>query len=84
MQKYGKFSISFPFLSSETYHLYNLLKSLHGIPLKDPKFSDTKYFCCKLPKIQTKRPKHRIFCPKDANEIANSEDMDQTAPLEAV
>ena len=40
--------------------------------------------CCKLPKIQTKRPNHRIFCPKDANEIANSEDPDQTAPLGAV
>ena len=28
----------------------------------------------KLPKIQTKRPNHRIFCPKVANGIANSED----------
>ena len=51
---------------------------------KDPKFSDARKLCCKLPKIQTKRPNHRILCPKDANGIANSEDPDQTAPLGAV
>ena len=49
---------------------------------KVPKFSDVRKLCCKLPKIQTN--KHRIFCPKDANGIANSEDPDQTAPLGAV
>ena len=48
---------------------------------KVPKFSDAGKHCCKLPEIQTKRPNHRIFCPKHANEIANSEDPDQTAPL---
>ena len=41
-------------------------------------------FAVKLPKIQTTRPNHGIFCPKDANGIANSEDPDQTAPLGAV
>ena len=51
---------------------------------KLPKFSDTKIFCCKLPKIQTKRPNLRVFCQKHANGIANSEETDQTAPLGAV
>ena len=37
-----------------------------------------------LPKIETKRPNLRVFCIKDANGIANSEDPDQTAPLGAV
>ena len=51
---------------------------------KVPKFLDARKLCCKLPKIQTKRPKHRVFCPKDANGIANGEDPDRIAPLEAV
>ena len=51
---------------------------------KVPKFSDTKNFCCKLPKIQTKQPNLRLFCPNGAKGIANSEDPDQTAPLGAV
>ena len=48
------------------------------------KFSDAKKLCCNLPKIQTKRLNLRIFHQKDANRIANSEDLDQTAPLGAV
>ena len=40
--------------------------------------------CCILPKIQTKRPNLGIFHQKDANGIANREDLDQTAPLGAV
>ena len=51
---------------------------------KVPKFSDTRKLHCNLSKIQTKRPKHRIFRQKDANGIANSEDLNQTAPLGAV
>ena len=39
---------------------------------------------CNLPKIQTKRSNLRVFCQKDANRIANSEDPDQTAPKGAV
>ena len=31
-----------------------------------------------------KKPNLRVFCQKDANGIANSEDPDQTAPLGAV
>ena len=34
--------------------------------------------------FQTKRPNLRVFCQKDANGIANSEDPDQTAPQGAV
>ena len=49
---------------------------------KAPKFSDTKFFCCNLPKFQTKRQNLRVFCQKDANGIANREDPDQTAPKE--
>ena len=37
-----------------------------------------------LPKIQTKRPNLWLFCRNGAKGIANSEDPDQTAPLEAV
>ena len=51
---------------------------------KGPKFSDTRKLCCKIHKIQTKRPNHRTFCAKDANGIAHSEDPFQTAPLGAV
>ena len=51
---------------------------------KDPKFSNGKKLCCNLHKIQTKRPNLRVFCQKDANGIANSEDPDQTAPLGTV
>ena len=51
---------------------------------KVPKFSDTRNLCCNLPKIQTKRPKLRVFYQNDANGIAKSEDPDQTAPLGAV
>ena len=50
---------------------------------KVPKFSDARKLCCNLPKIQTKSPNLRVFCKKDANGIANSEDPDQTAPLGA-
>ena len=46
-----------------------------------PKFLDVRKLCCKLPKIQTKRPNHTTFCPKNANGIANSEDPDLSAPL---
>ena len=51
---------------------------------KVPKFSDARKFCCILPKIQTKKPKLRVFRKEDAKRIANSVDPDQTAPLGAV
>ena len=51
---------------------------------KDPKFSDARKLSCNLSKIQTKRPNLRVFCQRDANGIASSEDTDQTAPLGAV
>ena len=51
---------------------------------KVPKFWDARNICCNLPKIQTKRPNHRVFLLKDALGIGNSEDPDQTAPLGAV
>ena len=47
---------------------------------KVPKFSDARKFCCNLPNFQTKRPNLKVFHQKDANEIGNSEDPDQTAP----
>ena len=52
--------------------------------LKAPEFSDTITLCFNLPKTQTKRPNFRVFCQKEANRTANSEDPDQTAPLGAV
>ena len=51
---------------------------------KVPKFSDTRKLCCNLPKIQTKRHNLRVFCQKNANGKANSEDPHQTAPRGAV
>ena len=51
---------------------------------KVPKFSDTRKLYCNIPKIQTKRQKPGVFCQKDANGKANSEDPDQTAPLGTV
>ena len=51
---------------------------------KVPKFSDARILCCNLPKIQTKWPNLKVFCQKDANGKANSEDPDQSAPLGAV
>ena len=51
---------------------------------KVPKFSDARKLFCNLSKIQTKRPNLRVFCQKDANGIANSEDPVKTAPLGAV
>ena len=51
---------------------------------KVPKFSDARKLCCNLPKIQTKRPKLKLFYQNDANGIAYSEDPDQTAPLGAI
>ena len=51
---------------------------------KVPKFLDARKLCCNLPKMQTKSPNLKVFCQKDANGIANSEDPDQTTPLGAV
>ena len=48
---------------------------------KVPKFFAARKLPCNLPKILTKRPKHRVLLQKDANGIANSEDPDQTAPF---
>ena len=55
-----------------------------GIYCKVPKFSEARKLSCNLPKMKTKSPNLRVFCQKDANGIANSEDPDQTAPLGAV
>ena len=41
------------------------------------------YFRKPESKIQTKRPNLRVFCQKDTNGIANSEDPDQTVPLQS-
>ena len=51
---------------------------------KGPKFSDARKLCCNLPKIQEKRPNLSVIRQKDTNEIANSVNPDQTAPLGAV
>ena len=51
------------------------------ITVKFLNFRTPGKLCCNLPKIQTKRQNLRVFCPKDANGKANSEDPDQTATL---
>ena len=47
-------------------------------------FQTPKNFAVILPKIQTNRPKFRVFYQNDAIRIANSEDPDQTNPLGAI
>ena len=51
---------------------------------KVPTFFDARKLYCNQLKILTKRPNLSVFCQKDPNGIANSEDPDQTAPLGAV
>ena len=48
-----------------------------------PKYSDTQNICCNHAKIWTMGLYHRVVSPNDADRMANSEDPDQTAPLEA-
>ena len=52
--------------------------------LKVPRFLEASNLFCNLPKNQTKSPNLTVFCRNDADEIANSEDLDQTAPRGAV
>ena len=63
---------------------YSDTKNIGNVKFLNLQMPENFAFKFKLPKIQIKRPKHRIFCPKDANGTANSEDPDQTAPLGAV
>ena len=51
---------------------------------KFPKYSDTQKICCNHSKIRTMWLYHRVMSPNDADEMANSVDPDQTAPLRAV
>ena len=52
--------------------------------IKFQKFSDARNLCCNHPKTGKKRFCHQEMHPKDADNIANREDPDQTAPLGAV
>ena len=61
----------FPYLADNDYR-------------KVPKFSDRRDFAVIHLKFKQKRPILKIFYQKHANGIANSEDLDQTAPLGAV
>ena len=54
------------------------------VTVKFLNFLDARKHCCNIPKIRTKSPNLRVVHQKDANEIANCEDPDQTAPLDAV
>ena len=53
----------------------------HVVYHKVPKFSDSRKLCCNLPRIQTKRPKLRVFYQNVANGIANSEDPEEIRML---
>ena len=67
-------------MPADAFHIqFMLLLEQRRSYRKDPKIWDAINFCCKLPKIQTKRPNPRVLCQNDANGIANSEDPDQTA-----
>ena len=65
--------------SARTKNQYNLIDGVYC--RKVAKFSDARKPCCNQPKIQTKLPNLRVFHSKNANGKANSEDLDQTAPL---
>ena len=53
--------------------------------MRKPVFGvSARKLCCNHSKIQIKWPNQRVFCPKYANGMANSEDPDQNAPLGAV
>ena len=49
---------------------------------KTPKISDARKLSCNTPKIQIKGPNLMVFLLRDSSGLANSEDPDQTAPLE--
>ena len=51
---------------------------------KNPKISYTQNICCNHPESWTRWLYWRVMHPKDAAEIANSVDPDQSAPLGAV
>ena len=83
----------FNLLNESCWHSTFYTKLIHEITenhfpsighCKVHKFSDTRNFCCNLPKIQTNRQNLKVFHQKEANGIANREDPDQTAPLGAV
>ena len=71
-------------LCSHQANTVDLIMKDFGDTVKFLNFSDARKLCCNIPKIQEKRPNLRVFCHKDANGIANSEYLDQTAPLGAV
>ena len=48
---------------------------------KSPKFSDIRNIAVMYLKFKQRGQTLRVFCQSGANEIANSEDPDQTAPL---
>ena len=70
--------------TESTLHVLIKTASVSNKYRKVPKFSDARKLRFNLPKIQTKRLNLRVFPPKDATGIANSEDPDQTAPQGAV
>ena len=51
---------------------------------KVPKFSDARNFAEIPLNFKQMGPNLKVFCQNHANEIANGEDPDQTAPLGAV
>ena len=65
------------------FSFYELLKQKY-MYRKFPKYSNTQKICCDHSKIWTMWLYHRVMSPKDADEMANSVDPDQTASLGAV
>ena len=61
-------------------HFQNRNKNQVSTPHVIPKFSDNLKIRSYYPQIQTKAFFHREMPPKDADNVANSEDHDQTAP----
>ena len=54
------------------------------ITVKFLNFRTPEIYVVNLPKFKQRCQTLRVFCQKDANGKANSEDPDQTAPLGAV
>ena len=66
-------------LSSDTQDRFS--PTVPDIYRQVPKYWDARKLCCNQPKFRTKRQTCSALCQKDANEIVNREDPDQTAPI---
>ena len=75
-----KAQISYPTIQANLSLCFHCIETVKFLNFGTPEILAIIYLKFKQILGQTQR----VFCRKDANEIANSEDPDQTAPLGAV